>query len=145
DRFPIHIFLHGDMSHARAWRSAMPMFLTRRNRDDVTLVNFLDLTAPLLDPAGARGHDQGLAQRVNVPVGAGAGLEGDAGARGAGWNVGREQRIDARGTGEVFGGCDGGRLLAASRDGDGLRILGWTDRIGGSAGLIGMSGFPSEK
>src|SRR5882724_5089261 len=38
------------MRHVRVRGSSMPMFHARRNPDDVPLPNFLDLTAPLLNP-----------------------------------------------------------------------------------------------
>jgi hypothetical protein len=58
----------------------MPVFLTRRYPDNITWPDFLDLTAPLLNPACAGRHDQYLAERVGVPCSAGAGLKRDEGA-----------------------------------------------------------------
>jgi len=75
DSFPIETFLNTDMSHARARRSAMPMFYSRRNPDDVTLKNLLDSTAPLLNPARASRDDQSLTQRMAVPRCASAGAK----------------------------------------------------------------------
>ena len=80
DSFTVEIFLNGDMRHTRGCRSSMPVFLTRRDPDDITLPDFLDLTAPLLNPAGAGRHDQYLAERVGVPCSACPGLERDAAA-----------------------------------------------------------------
>ena len=54
------------------------MFHAGWNPDDVTLANFLDSTAPLLNPASARRNDQSLTQRMAVPRGASPGLESDA-------------------------------------------------------------------
>jgi hypothetical protein len=44
----------------------MPVFLARRDPDNITLPDFLDLTTPLLNPARASRHDQYLAQRVGA-------------------------------------------------------------------------------
>ena len=54
--FTIEIFLNGDMRHARGCRGSMPVFLTRRDPDNITLPDFLYLTAPLLNTAGASRH-----------------------------------------------------------------------------------------
>jgi hypothetical protein len=75
------MFLNGDMRHTRGCRGSMPVFLTRRDPDNITLPDFLDLTAPLLNPAGPSRHDQYLPDRVGVPCSTGAGLKRDEGAR----------------------------------------------------------------
>jgi hypothetical protein len=80
DDFTVKMFLNRDVRHTRGCRGSMPVFLTRRDRDNITLPDFLDLTAPLLNPSGARCHDQCLAQRVSVPGCPSAGLERHAGA-----------------------------------------------------------------
>lgn len=81
DGFTVEMLLNSDMRHPGGCRGSMPVFLTRRYPDDITWPNVLDLTAPLLNPARARRHDQRLAQRVGVPCAPSAGLERDAGAR----------------------------------------------------------------
>ena len=48
--------------------------------NDVAGADFLDGAARALRPAAAGGDDQRLAERMRVPGGARAGLEGDAGA-----------------------------------------------------------------
>ena len=58
----------------------MPVLRSRRDPDDVARTDLLHRTAPDLHEPQALRDDQGLAQRVGVPRGAGAGLEGDAGA-----------------------------------------------------------------
>ena len=78
-------------------------FSLGREPDDVALLDFLDGAALALHPAAAGGDDQGLAQRVGVPGGAGAGLEGDARAADARRGGRLEQRIDAHGAGEIVG------------------------------------------
>ena len=73
-------------------------------------------SAPALRPAETGGDDQRLAKRMGVPRGAGAGLEGDAGAEAA-RRFGRlKQRVDANGAGEVFGRSFSGGPGAVSFD-----------------------------
>ena len=64
DRFSILLFLNSNVRHAGGCRGSVPVFLTRRNPDNITFPDFLLLTTPLLNPAGARCHDENLAQRV---------------------------------------------------------------------------------
>ena len=87
----VETFHNGDVRHGRGCRGSMPVFLTRRDPDDIPLPDFLDLTAPLLNPAGASRHDQGLAERVAVPRCPGTGLECHAGSTDSGW-IRRTQR-----------------------------------------------------
>ena len=61
-------------------RGAVPMVFAGREPDDVAGADFLDGSALALRAAAAGGDDQRLAERVGVPGGAGAGLEGDEGA-----------------------------------------------------------------
>jgi hypothetical protein len=76
--------------------------------------NFLDRPAPALRPAEAGGDDQGLAERVRVPCGARAGLEGgDARARCACRRGRVEQWIDAYRSREPLGRAFGRRLGTA--------------------------------
>ncbi len=49
DGFTVEMFLNGDMRHTRGCRGSMPVFLTRRDPDNITLPDFFDLTAPLLN------------------------------------------------------------------------------------------------
>ena len=63
----------------RGCRGSMPVFLTRRDPDNITLPDFLDLAAPLLNPAGASRHDQYLPDRVGVPCCPSARLNRDEG------------------------------------------------------------------
>ena len=111
------------MSHTRACRSSMPVFLVRWNPDDVTLPNFLDLTAPLLNPAPASRNDQSLTQRMAVPCCPSPRLEGDAATRRVRGVICAEERINGYGTSEVFGWAFCGGLRATSRDLNRLRIL----------------------
>ena len=81
----------------------MPVFLTRRDPDDINFADFLGWTTPLLNPTGACRHDQRLTERVGVPCRASAGLERHAAARRARRRVRVEQGINAYGTSEVLG------------------------------------------
>ena len=84
------------------------MFFARGKPDDIAGMDFFDGAAEALDAAGAGDDDQGLAERVGVPGGAGTGLEGDAGTGDAGWGGGLEEGIDAYGAGEPVGGSFAG-------------------------------------
>ena len=78
DRFSILLFLNSNVRHAGGCRGSVPVFLTRRNPDNITFPDFLLSATPLLNPASARCHDENLAQRVTVPCCAGAGLKRNA-------------------------------------------------------------------
>src|SRR6266567_5076742 len=78
DRFSIQLFLNSNVRHAGSCRGSVPVFLTRRNPDNITFPDFLLSTTPLLNPAGVRCHDENLAQWVTVPCCAGAGLKRNA-------------------------------------------------------------------
>ena len=103
-------FLNGDVRHRGGWRCAVPVLLTRREPDHVTGPDFLDRPAPALRAAAASRHDQRLAQRVRVPRGSSAGLEGDARARDACRIGGLIERIDSDRASEVLGRSFAGRL-----------------------------------
>ena len=77
-------------------------FSPGRKPDDITRPDFLDRPAFALGPAAAGGDDEGLTERVRVPCGARARLEGDARANNA-RRIGRlEQRVDADRAGEII-------------------------------------------
>lgn len=86
----------------RLMNHGLPMLHARRTPEHVTGPDFLNGAAPALSPAKSRGHDQVLSERVRVPGGAGAGLEGHAAHRNAGWVLGLNDRIDADRSGEIF-------------------------------------------
>src|SRR6266496_1333952 len=89
------------------------------------LLNFLNLTAPLPNPARTSRNDQSLTQRMAVPHCASPGFEGDAPARHVrGW-IFAEKRINTCGTGKVFGWALRGGLRTTSRYFDCLRALGY--------------------
>ncbi len=77
----VELLLNRNMGHGRGCRRPMPVFLTRRDPDDVPLPDFLDRTAPLLNPAGASRHNEYLAKRMAVPCRPGVRLKRDEGAR----------------------------------------------------------------
>ena len=86
------------------------------NHDDVAGPDFLDRAALALRRAAAGGDDQRLPQRMGVPGGARAGLEGDAAPRPAP-DRGPEQRVDADRAGEpvrrpLADGCEPLRLMS---------------------------------
>ena len=100
----------------RGRRRAVPVLLAGREPDDVAGPDLLDRAALALRPAAAGGDDQRLAERMRVPGGARAGLEGDAGAADARRVRRLEQRIDAHRAGEPLRRSLAGRLRAASLD-----------------------------
>jgi hypothetical protein len=121
DVFAVEEFLNRDVRHARRRRRAMPVFLARRNPDDIPFADFLGRTASWLNPARASRDDQRLTQRVRVPCCARAGLERHAAAGGPGRSGRVEQRIGAYSAREVLGWSLPGKLRSASRDRDPLR------------------------
>src|SRR5579872_4292793 len=85
-------FLHGDMGHAVARRSAVPVLFARRNPDHVARSKFAYRTALGLEAADAGDDIERLPKRVRVPIGSRARLERDA----AGPNPRRRRRFDDR-------------------------------------------------
>lgn len=71
--------------------------------DDIAGMNLCDGAAEALGAAAAGGDDDGLAEGMGVPGGAGTGLEGDGGGCDAGGGLGLDEGIDAHGAGEP--GC----------------------------------------
>src|SRR5262249_28229634 len=125
DGFAIKGFLNGEMGHRRGRGGAVPVFFARREPDDVAGAEFLDRTAPALGPAKAGSDDQGLAEGMGMPGGAGAGLEGHAISGGAGGRGGREERIDTDGAGEVIRRAAGGGLGASAFNVHGRGSVSW--------------------
>src|SRR6266704_2278450 len=68
DDLAVERFLNGDMGHAGGRHRAVPMLFTRRARDHVTRSNHSDRSAPALHQSTPRRNDQGLTQRMRVPV-----------------------------------------------------------------------------
>src|SRR5215469_2860180 len=67
DVFAVERLLRRDMDHAGRRRRAMPMFLIRRNPDDVTGFDHPYRATPALHAAGAGDHEKRLAERMRVP------------------------------------------------------------------------------
>src|SRR4051794_24861496 len=76
DDFSVEAFDEGDVGHAGDRGRAVPVLLAGRTPHDVAGANLHDWASFALDETAAGGDDQHLAQRVCVPRGAGAGLEG---------------------------------------------------------------------
>src|ERR1035441_8082010 len=86
--FAVEFLLDRDVGHCGGWRRAVPVLFSGREPDDVAGADFFDGAAQALRAAEAGGDDEGLAERVRMPGGAGTGLEGDMGANDSRW-VGR--------------------------------------------------------
>src|SRR5579871_6562146 len=108
DGFSVEFFLDGDVGHGGGGGGAVPVFLAGGEPDDVAGAEFFDGAAVALGPAEAGGDDEGLAEGVGVPVGAGAGFEGDGSGGDAGRILTVEEGVDADGAGEPVGGAFGG-------------------------------------
>ena len=91
------------MAHGRRSRCAVPVLLARLEPDYVAGTDFLDGAALALHPAATACHDEGLAERMRMPGGPGAGFkrhQGHTDAGGLGWIV---QGVDPDRTGEPVG------------------------------------------
>src|SRR5258708_22859824 len=75
DDFAAKLFLDCDVGHGCIWRSAVPVLHPWWNPDHVALSNLLNRASPLLNPARALGHDQGLTERMRMPCTPRAGCE----------------------------------------------------------------------
>ena len=76
------------------------MLFVGREPDDVAGPDLFDWAALSLCASEADGDDEGLTERVGVPCGSGAGLEGDAGALDECRIGGLKERVDTNGSGE---------------------------------------------
>ena len=70
------------------------MLFARRNPDDVAGPDFFFRTALALHPAMTRRDDERLAERMRVPRGARAGLEGDDAAANPRRSAAPERQVD---------------------------------------------------
>src|SRR5215211_5706921 len=84
DGLAVELLLDCDVAYGRGRRGPVPVLLAGREPDHIAGPDLLDRPAFALRPAAAGRHDQGLAERVGVPSGPRAGLEGDQGAGDAG-------------------------------------------------------------
>ena len=121
--FAVEGFGDGDVGEGGGGGGAVPVFFAGREPDDVAGVDGFHGAAEALDAAGAGGDDEGLAEGMGVPGGAGAGLKGDDGAADAGGVAAFEGRVDADGAGEPVGGAFGGGLGAVAFDFHGVSLV----------------------
>ncbi|MNK63460.1 hypothetical protein D3C87_826780 [compost metagenome] len=92
--------LKRDMGHRHIRCGAVPVPFTRCKPDDITGANLLHRLTLTLRAAKAGYHDQGLAERMGVPGGAGAGFESHLSTLHPFGIEGVEERIDTDRTGE---------------------------------------------
>ena len=95
-------FLHCDVGHAIGRRGAVPVLFARRNPHDIAGPYLKYRTALGLDPADARDDVERLAERVGMPVGPCARLEGDAIRGNARRGLSGNDRILPDRAGEIF-------------------------------------------
>src|SRR5260221_4727535 len=100
----------------------MPVFLSPRNPNNIAFPYLHNGFSPLLNPAGARAHEQGLAKWMRMPCGSSAWLEGDACPDGAPGII--EKRFNLYRAGEVFCRRLTGLLGACTRDLDRVQVRG---------------------
>src|SRR6266567_2172924 len=103
NRLAVEPLLNGDVCHGGGGCGPMPMFLLRWEPNHVPRTNVLDGATPALDPARACRHNQRLAQRVGVPGGPSARLEGDTGAAHACRIRCLEEGVNADRAGKILG------------------------------------------
>src|SRR5438093_7569449 len=80
DKFPITLFLNGNMRQGCGRRGPMPMLLSRRRQYYITRTNLLDMSAFMLNPALAASDDEGLTEGMSMPCSPCSRLEGNAGS-----------------------------------------------------------------
>src|SRR5579864_963481 len=116
DDLPVELLLDGDVRHRGGRGGSMPVLLAGREPDHVTGADLLDRSTFALGPATAGRDDEGLAERMGVPRGPRARLEGDAGALHE-CRIGcLEERVDPHGAGEPLCRSPGGGPRAIPRD-----------------------------
>ena len=92
--YAIELFLYGDVRHRCIRRSAVPVFHSRWNPDNIALSNLLARASPLLNPARAFRDDQDLAERVRMSCAPRTGLERNFPSAYARWIVRREKLLN---------------------------------------------------
>ena len=126
DDLPVEVFLDGDVGEGGGGGGSVPVFFVWREPDDVSGADLFDGAAGVLRPSEAGGDEEGLAEGVGVPGGAGAGLEGDLGGLDEGGAGGLEEGVDADVAGEPVCRALGGGLRAVAPDLHGRSI--WETR-----------------
>ena len=114
--FSVELFLDGDMGHGGGESGPVPVFFAGGKPDDIAGTDLLDGRAFALSQAAAGGDDQRLAERVGMPCGSRARLEGDACTLNECWIRSLEERIDPYCAGEPIGGSFGGGLRTVAFD-----------------------------
>src|SRR6266699_1951863 len=97
-------------------RSAVPMLLTWRAPHNVARSNLLDRTSPALHETATGCDDQNLTPRMRMPCCSSARFEGHTSSEST-FGIGRlEQRVNAHGAREIFGGsfCRGLRTTSCN-------------------------------
>src|SRR5262245_42324360 len=78
DMLAVERFLEGNVNHLAVRSGAVPVLLVRREPHRVARPDLADRAAPGLHQPGSGNDRQGLAERMGVPSGPGARLEGHA-------------------------------------------------------------------
>src|SRR5580704_6487409 len=104
------------MRHCGRWCCAVPVLLTGRKEHDIAGPDFFDRAALGLNPAQPGRDDQSLAERMRMPGGTGARLEGDADAIHAYWITHLKHRFHANRPAEIRVRRFGGRARTISFD-----------------------------
>jgi len=126
--FAVEGFGDGDVGEGGGGSGAVPVFFAWREPDDVAGVDGFHGAAGALNAAGTGGDDEGLAEGMGMPGGAGAGFKGDNGTADAGGIAAFEGRVNANDAGEPVGRAFGGGLGAVAFDFHGY-ILGLVEAI----------------
>src|SRR5215471_3442383 len=108
-----------DVSHCCIRRRSVPVLDSRRNPNDVALLDLLNRSSPLLNPARACRHDQDLTEHMLMPGSPSSGLERHAPAEHVRRIAHREERLNLYGTSEALSGTLVCLSRAAARDLDG--------------------------
>lgn len=108
------------MGHGGFGRRPVPVLFAGREPDDIAGAYLLDGSALALHAATAGDDDQSLPERMRVPGGAGARLEGDLRALHPRGIEGIEERIDADRAGEPVRRAFAGRPAAGAKN-----VHGW--------------------
>src|SRR4029077_1119408 len=114
-------FVDRDVRHEARGRGAVPVVLARLEVHAIAGADLLDRAALALAAADALGDEDRLAERVRVPVGAGARGEVHERRRRAGGRLGRGDRVDVDAAGEPVAGAEVG-VDRTARDLHGLHV-----------------------
>src|SRR5256885_1674790 len=102
--------LDGDVRHRCRGRSAMPVFLARREPDHIAGTDLLDRSAFPLSPTATSRDDESLTERMRVPCSPRTRLERHARALNKCWIRGLKKRINSDRASEPVGRSLGRRL-----------------------------------